>query len=66
MYHDGTYYWFGENKMRYYQQCMVGVMCYSSQNLTDWKNEGVALAVEDNDSSDITRGCILERPKSGI
>lgn len=23
----------------------------------------MALAVEDNDSSDITRGCILERPK---
>ena len=44
---------------------MVGVMCYSSRNLTDWKNEGVALSV-DNDSSDIARGCILERPKSDI
>ena len=42
---------------------MVGVMCYSSRNLTDWKNEGVALSVVDNDSSDIARGCILERPK---
>ena len=38
-------------------------MCYSSRNLTDWKNEGVALSVVDNDSSDIARGCILERPK---
>lgn len=63
MYHDGTYYWFGENKCDTTSSAMVGVMCYSSQNLTDWKNEGVALAVEDNDSSDITRGCILERPK---
>ena len=63
MYHDGTYYWFGENKCDTTSSAMVGVMCYSSQNLTDWKNEGVALAVEDNDSSDIARGCILERPK---
>ena len=63
MYHDGTYYWFGENKCDTTSSAMVGVMCYSSRNLTDWKNEGVALSVVDNDSSDIARGCILERPK---
>ena len=43
MYHDGTYYWFGENKCDTTSSAMVGVMCYSSRNLTDWKNEGVAL-----------------------
>ena len=59
MYHDGTYYWFGENKCDTTSSAMVGVMCYSSRNLTDWKNEGVALSVVDNDSSDIARGCIL-------
>lgn len=63
MYYDGTYYWFGENKCDTTSSAMVGVMCYSSRNLTDWKNEGVALSVVDNDSSDIARGCILERPK---
>ena len=43
MYYDGTYYWFGENKCDTTSSAMVGVMCYSSRNLTDWKNEGVAL-----------------------
>lgn len=60
MYYDGTYYWFGENKCDTTSSAMVGVMCYSSRNLTDWKNEGVALSVVDNDSSDIARGCILD------
>ncbi len=63
MYHDGTYYWFGENKSDSTSSALVGVMCYSSQNLTDWKNEGVAMPVVDDPKSDITRGCTLERPK---
>lgn len=32
MYHDGTYYWFGENKCDTTSSAMVGVMCYSSRN----------------------------------
>jgi beta-xylosidase len=63
LYHDGMYYWYGENKCDTTSAAMVGVMCYSSKNLTDWKNEGVALAVEDDPNSDITKHCILERPK---
>ena len=64
LYHEGTYYWYGENKSDSTSNAMVGVMCYSSPNLTDWKNEGVALAVERNDTaSDIIQGCIIERPK---
>ncbi|MCI5663176.1 MAG: glycoside hydrolase family 43 protein [Mediterranea sp.] len=63
MYHEGTYYWYGEHKSDTTCNAMVGVMCYSSTNLTDWKNEGVVLSVADDDSSDIARGCILERPK---
>lgn len=61
--HDGTYYWFGENKCDTTSSAMVGVDCYSSQDLVHWTNEGVALAVSDDPESDITRGCILERPK---
>ncbi len=63
LYHEGTYYWFGENKCDTTSNAMVGVMCYSSDNLTDWTNEGVALSVSDDESSDIVRGCIMERPK---
>ena len=61
--HEGTYYWFGENKSDTTSNALVGVMCYSSKNLTDWKNEGPALRVSDEVGSDIERGCILERPK---
>ena len=63
LYHRGTYYWFGEHKAENTSNAMVGVTCYSSKNLTDWKNEGVALAVSDEQGSDIEKGCILERPK---
>lgn len=63
LYHDGTYYWFGENKCDTTSSAMVGVMCYSSKNLVDWTNEGAVLEVVDDEMSDIVRGCILERPK---
>ena len=63
LFHDGTYYWFGENKCDTTSSAMVGVMCYSSKDLSNWTAEGVALAVEDDESSDIVRGCVLERPK---
>ena len=62
--YDDTYYWYGENKCDSTSAAMVGIMCYSSRNLTDWKNEGVVLPAEMNDTtSDIIQGCIMERPK---
>lgn len=64
LYYEGSYYWFGEFKSDRSNSALVGVTCYSSSNLADWKNEGIALAVDkDNPASDITRGCIIERPK---
>jgi len=60
---NGSYYWFGEHKSDTTSSAMVGVTCYSSSDLYNWKNEGVALSVVDDKNSDITRGCILERPK---
>ena len=63
LYHNDTYYWYGENKCDTTSSAMVGVMCYSSKNLTDWKNEGAVLKVEDYEASDIVRGCVMERPK---
>lgn len=63
MYQNGTYYWYGEHKADTTSSAYVGVTCYSSKNLTDWKYEGVALKVETQKGSDIEAGCILERPK---
>lgn len=64
LYHKGTYYWYGEYKSDSTSKALVGITCYSSSNLTDWKNEGIALPVADNDTtSDIAKGCIMERPK---
>ena len=58
-----TYYWFGEHKSDRTSDALVGVMCYSSKDLVNWHNCGVALSVSDERGSDIERGCILERPK---
>ena len=41
----------------------VGVTCYSSKNLADWRYGGVALSVVNEEGPDIERGCILARPK---
>lgn len=66
LFHNGTYYWFGEHKIETTagNRAHVGVRCYSSADLYNWKNEGVALAVAPEGSgSDIEKGCIIERPK---
>ncbi|MBQ0057504.1 MAG: family 43 glycosylhydrolase [Bacteroidales bacterium] len=63
MCHDGRYYWYGEHKGEHSNSALVGVTCYSSTDLMNWHNEGIALSVSDDPQSPITRGCILERPK---
>lgn len=63
LYHKGTFYWYGENKSDSTSNAMVGIMCYSSKNLTDWKNEGAVLPVVSDESCEIVQGCIMERPK---
>lgn len=62
----GVWYWFGEHKIEGTagNSAQVGVHCYSSRDLYNWKDEGIALQVVTADPKhDITRGCILERPK---
>lgn len=56
-------YWYGEHKVEgtLGNTAQVGVHVYSSKNLRDWKDEGIALAV--TEEGDIERGCVLERPK---
>jgi hypothetical protein len=63
--HQGTYYWFGEHKIAgpTGNRAQVGVRVYSSRNLTQWRDEGVALAVTDDPMSEIVKGSIIERPK---
>ena len=79
MKYGDTYYWFGENKDDRTSDALVGVMCYASKDLVNWRNCGVALSVTEpapnqgngrsvrrrgaTTDSDIERGCILERPK---
>ena len=66
LYHEGVYYWYGEHKIagKIGNSAQVGVGCYSSKDLYNWENEGIALKVNETDStSDIAKGCTLERPK---
>ena len=58
-----TYYWFGEHKAEHTSSALVGVTCYASEDLLNWRNCGVALSVSDERGHDIERGCVLERPK---
>jgi hypothetical protein len=44
--HQGTYYWYGEDNSKGYLN-NVGVSCYSSTDLYNWKNEGTVLKQED-------------------
>ena len=66
LFHEGVYYFYGEHKLggKLGNTAQVGVGCYSSSDLYNWRNEGIALKVNLTDSlSDIAKGCVLERPK---
>lgn len=63
LYHNGTYYWFGEDKGEFSNNALVGVNCYSSKDLYNWKYERVAFAVFNDPLSPVAKGCIIERPK---
>jgi len=63
LFHEGKYYWFGEHKSEKSNSALAGVTCYSSADLYNWKNEGIALPVSEDPESPITKGCTIERPK---
>ena len=63
LFHEGKYYWYGENRPARGVTTEVGVEVYSSSDLMNWEDEGVALAVSEEAGHDIERGCIMERPK---
>ena len=63
---DGdAWYWFGEHKIYgdFGNRAYVGVHCYSSKDLVDWTDRGIALSVTNEVGHDIESGCIIERPK---
>ena len=57
---SGTYYWYGETRPAsgFYS---IGVSCYSSKNLYNWKFEGIVLSDSSTNSNGNTP--VLERPK---
>jgi len=75
LYHDGTYYWYGEYKKgktilpdwatwECYRTDVTGVGCYSSKDLLNWKFEGIVLpAVKEGPNHDLHPSKVLERPK---
>lgn len=76
LFHEGVYYWYGELKEgRTYlpgvnkgwggtRVLAGGVSCYSSTNLYDWKNEGLALPSDaKNPDHDLACENVIERPK---
>lgn len=75
LYHEGVYYWYGEYKQgktvlpewatwECYRTEVVGVGCYSSEDLVSWTFEGIVLpAVKDDVKHDLHPSQVLERPK---
>lgn len=75
LFHNGGYYWFGEIKKgktwlvpdqnwECYRVPAGGVSCYSSQDLINWKYEGVALSATTGDPKhDLDTARVIERPK---
>lgn len=66
LYEKGRYYWYGEHKTEGEKGNIanVGVHCYSSKDLYNWRDEGIVLAVDSLGSGSlIEKGCVLERPK---
>jgi len=65
LFHRGVYYLYGEyrNAKKAGPPGTLGVGCYSSTDLYNWKHEGVVMPVSGDPASDITAGCVIERPK---
>ena len=66
MWHEGRYYWYGEHKIAGDAGNAahgIAVHCYSSVDLSNWKDEGAVLTTRSSDWHDLEDGCIVERPK---
>lgn len=68
IYADGKYHWYGQSLRPLSateggQITTVGVVMYESENLLDWKYEGVILAPSNDPESEIFAPLRFERPK---
>lgn len=65
LYDNGRYYMFGEHKLggALGNKALVGVHCYSSDDLYNWKDEGIAFKMSRDPESKVIIGTVLERPK---
>lgn len=63
LFHDGVYYLYGEHKQEGETIGKIAVHCYSSKDLYNWKDEGASLMASEDPASEISAGCIIERPK---
>lgn len=62
MKYEGKWYWYGEHKDES-GVAKTGFSVYSSDDLVNWKNEGVALSIDKDEGHFTGRGCVMERPK---
>lgn len=70
LYHEGTYYWYGENKEHYKAEKYIkekkgwhfGICLYSSQDLYNWKNEGIIMEISDDIHHPMHPDRIMDRP----
>ena len=65
LYHEGTYFWCGEDKTTYKPGAKVwhdGVRLYSSTDLYNWKDEGTILPVSDDINNPMHPERIMDRP----
>ena len=58
-YHNGTYYWFGEDRTG---STSNGISCYTSTDLYNWTRKGLVFKASQALDPE-TKKCILERPK---
>ncbi len=62
---DGArFYWYGEHKTggTAGNLAWVGVHVYSSEDLINWRDDGIAFDLRQNEG-EVKAGCVLERPK---
>lgn len=68
--HDGAYYWYGEDRSGPIREIdgkrkadNVGVSCYRSTDLVNWRHLGVVLPAVDDPAHDLHIHRVIERPK---
>ena len=67
--HNGIWYWYGENKDAEnapgeLQVNVIGISCYSSKDLMNWKYEGLVIESDkENPESPLYHEKVCERPK---